>query len=305
MSLLVEDHTVSLRLASGLHVEARGRLHGHSGSPGIVVLGGVSSRRHLLGDTAGTGWWPGVVEKGGALDPEQVALLGFDFLGEEVSPFPSLADQAQAIAAIASAAGLDRFAVAGASYGGAIALELASQFPDRVTQIVLVAAAGRVHPMAAAWRSVQRGIVRAGVAAGDEARGVDLARRLAMTTYRTPEEFAARFRDPDPESRDSRGVGAYLAERGKAYAARTSAKRFLALSHSMDQVEIDFSTITAPARLLGFDSDRLVPPEDVEWTAAQLPGSTLEFRPSLYGHDGFLKEVATVNAFLATALETS
>ncbi|MEE2565779.1 alpha/beta fold hydrolase [Hyphobacterium marinum] len=301
MTVRIEDHAVSVELTGGTHVQALGRLHGETTRPGVVVLGGVSAGKHLLGDADRQGWWPGVADHDGALTPNRFALLGADFLGEEVSPFPTLADQARAIVALANAAGLDRFAVVGASYGGAIALELASAFPDRVTKLVLIAAAGRVHPMAQAWRSVQRGIVRAGVAAGDEARGVDLARRLAMTTYRTPEEFAERFRDPDPASREARGIGAWLAHHGETYAARTSAKRFLALSHSMDQVEIDFTCITAPAWLLGFDSDQLVPPCDVEWTASQLPGAALEFRPSLYGHDGFLKEVDAVNAFLARA----
>lgn len=301
MTVRVEDHTVSVALERGAQVEAHGRLHGNPGQPGLVVLGGVSAGRHLLDDEDRPGWWPGVVGEPGVLTPDRFCLLGVDFLGEEVSPYPTLADQARVIAALASAAGFDRFAVVGASYGGAIALELARAFPDRVTTLVLVAAAGRVHPMAQAWRSVQRGIVRAGVAAGDEARGVDLARRLAMTTYRTPEEFAARFRNPDPESRDARGVGAWLAHHGETYARRTSARRFLALSHSMDQVEIDFTGITSPAWILGFDSDRLVPPEEVEWTAAQLPGSTLEFCPSLYGHDAFLKETKAVNAFLDKA----
>lgn len=299
----VQDHGVSLQLSSGQWVEAHGRIHGGPGRPGVIILGGVSAGRHLLGDDTQAGWWPGVVGIEGALPPERYRLLGFDFLGEEVSPFPTLADQARAILALADAAGLDNFSIVGASYGGAIALELAGLASDRCKRLILIAAAGRVHPMATAWRSIQRGIVRAGVAAGDEARGVDLARRLAMTTYRSPEEFEARFRDPDPGSRDAKGVGAYLAHHGKTYAARTPAKRFLALSQSMDHVAIDFASITAPARLLGFDSDRLVPPGDVEWTARQLRKARHQIEPSLFGHDGFLKETALVNAFLARSVE--
>ncbi|TGY87570.1 homoserine O-succinyltransferase [Marinicauda algicola] len=302
MSIQTADHIASFEPGPGRWIETAGRVTGAPGKPGVIVLGGISAHRRLVADGTGPGWWPGVAGPGGALDPARYRLLSFDFLAETVAPFPTIHDQARALAALADAAGFDRFSVVGASYGGTIALALAAMAPQRVSRIAVLAAAGRVHPMATAWRSIQRDIVRFALARNDGAGGVDLARRLAMTTYRTAEEFEQRFRDPDPDSRDAAGVAAYLKTRGADYAAKTPPQRFLALSRSMDEVELDLSAIRCPVALLGFESDRLVPPADVEWTAAQLADARCEIAASLYGHDGFLKEPARVNAFLEDLL---
>ena len=221
----------------------------------------------------------------------------FDWLGEAVSPFPCVTDQAAAILALADAAGFERFQLVGASYGGTVALQIAADAPERCERVCLLAAAGRVHPMATAWRSVQRDMVRFAQARGDGAGGVDLARRLAMTTYRTPEEFAARF---GPGARGD--VEDYLRRRGQSFAIKMSAARFLALSRSMDAVDLDPAQITVPVSCLGFTSDRLVPPEDVRWTAQSLPGGTLTLADSLYGHDAFLLETQIVSQHLETSL---
>jgi homoserine O-acetyltransferase/O-succinyltransferase len=174
----------------------------------------------------------------------------------------------------------------------------AAKAPGRVARLDVLCAACRPHPMTTALRSIQRDIVRFGLARGDGAGGVDLARRIAMTTYRTHDEFEARFRDPEPGSRDADGVEAYLAARGADYAARTSPERFLALSRSMDAVEIELSRITAPVRFLAFREDRLAPLSDIEETAANISGATVTAVSSLYGHDGFLKETGAVTQFL-------
>jgi len=300
-----KDYLASFDLESGQWVETSGRVHGPEDGECVIVLGGISAGKNLIDTTDETGWWPGVVGNTGVLDPSRFRLLGVDFLGADVSPFPTINDQARAVIALADASGMTRFSIVGASYGGAVALALASLEPRRVERLILLAAAGRVHPMATAWRSIQRGIVRAAIASSDPKRGVDLARRLAMTTYRTPDEFEARFRTPAPTGHDARGVAAWLAHHGQQYAQKTDAKRFLALSKSLDHVDIALSKITAPTSLLGFESDQLVPPGDVIWTAEHLPGATLELQPSLYGHDGFLKEADAVNAFLARAFDTA
>ncbi|AZU03075.1 homoserine O-acetyltransferase [Glycocaulis alkaliphilus] len=295
----IHDHITTLELSSGAFVTARGRVYGPAGAPAVIVLGGISAHRFLLGDHAErTSWWPGIAGPGLALDPLRHQLLAFDFLADEVRPFPRVEDQAEALLALADAAGFDTFQIVGASYGGTIALALAALAPDRVTGLHVLCAAHRPHTMTTALRAIQRDIVEFGLARGDGAGGVDLARRLAMTTYRTPEEFQSRFADPAPGSPDAAGVEAYLAARGGDYAARTSPQRFLALSRSMDAARIDPSAIRAPLRLLALKEDRLVPLADIEALAACVPGAQLVRASSLYGHDGFLKEREAVSRFL-------
>ncbi|XBQ17106.1 MAG: alpha/beta fold hydrolase [Oceanicaulis sp.] len=285
---------------SGGWLEARGRVTGPVDGPETLVLGGVSAGRAVASGPGETGWWPGVAEAGGALDPARTRMLGLDFV-TEADPFPSVEDQAAAALALADAAGFGRFRIVGASYGGVIGLAIAAAVPDRIRRLDVLCAAARPSPLATAWRSIQREILALGAEAGDPARGVDLARRLAMTTYRTCEELHARFADPEPGGRDADGVAAYLAARGADYAAKTPPEKMAALLQSMDAADVAIKAIAAPARFLAITSDRLVPPRDIRATAARIREAAVVEIDSLYGHDGFLKETAAVNAFLGGA----
>lgn len=284
---------------SGGWAEVTGRLVGPDDGAPTIVLGGISADRRLVADESGPGWWPGVAEPGGALDPRHRRLLSLDFLDDAVAPFPTVEDQAAAVLMLADAAGFDRFALVGASYGGTVGLSVAAAAPDRVTRLDLLCASAGVHPMAQAWRSIQREILALALDAGQGARGVDIARRLAMTTYRTPEEFEDRF-GPDGEPG---GVEGYLAARGGAYAQTVSPQRYLSRLASMQAAEPDLSRIAAPVALLAIRSDRLVPLSEVRATAAALTGvrARIVEIDSLYGHDGFLKEPEQINAFLGGA----
>lgn len=288
----------TVTLANGQRVQARGQILGPKGAPAVIVLGGVSANDQLCPCFDDTGWWPGIAGIGKALCPNAYQLLSVCFLGEEVRPFPTLDDQAQAIIALADQAGLDNFALIGASYGGTIAMTIAAQHPARVTSLKVLSAAARPHPMITAWRSIQRETVKMARDLGAPEQGVDLARRLAMTTYRTPDEFKDRFLDPQPGSRDEAGIEAYLEARGKAYAQKTSAERFLALSYSMDSANVAVENITAPTQFFAVDEDRLAPPEDIADTAARMANARITHHSSLYGHDAFLKDIEAVTRFL-------
>lgn len=279
-------------------LEVRGRVTGPLDAPAVLVIGGVSANRRVFNDADGKGWWPGVASAGGAIDPERRQVVSFDFIGEDAAPFPTPADQAAAGLAVCKAAGLDRIALIGASFGGVIALEIAARAPERVRRVDVLCAAARPNPMARAWRSVQRDIVALALKSGDGSAGVEIARRLAMTTYRTAEEFERRFADPPTGARDAAGVDAYLAAAGERFAATTPPERFLALSRSMDSADPAVENITAPVRFLAIRSDQLVPPRDIHRTAQRLARAKVTEIDSLYGHDGFLKEVKAVNAFL-------
>src|SRR5688500_17419204 len=64
--------------------------------------------------------------------------------GSPVVPGPySVADLADDVRALLDELGIDRFAYAGVSLGGAIGLQLAVTVPDRVTRLVVMASAAR------------------------------------------------------------------------------------------------------------------------------------------------------------------
>jgi homoserine O-acetyltransferase/O-succinyltransferase len=128
---------------------------------------------------------------------------------------------------------------------------------------------------------------------------------MAMLTYRTPEEFAARFEggieDGDPISPSA--PGAYLRARGDAYRSVMSPGRFLSLSGSLDRHRVDPAAIPVPVLAISASSDRLVPADQVAALVRALPDGRLHILDSLYGHDMFLKEAERVGALVHPFLE--
>ena len=302
------------RLLSGERLGQRtvvGRLHGKAGAPLVVVAGGISAGRFVhRTETNGLGWWSGAVSIRGPIDLSRFQVLAFDYAPEaEDGARPvtiTTHDQARLLGLILDEIGDPTVAAfVGCSYGGMIALAFAELFPARVEQLIVVSAAHRAHPQATAWRGIQRRILKLAQEAGRPEDGVALARELAMTTYRTAEEFAERFETEAPTAAgQAYPVCEYLTARGKAYRTHTTPSRWLSLSDSIDRHSVTPEAITTPTTLVGFTSDRLVPIDDIRELAARLPALfRLVEAPSLYGHDAFLKEDEAVAAILRTALK--
>ena len=296
------------------HPRLAWRLVGEPRLPVVLVLGGISASRLVFGHEQGRrGWWNEVVGPGGALDTTRVRVLGMDFLGgsgDSTGPspdtaFPSLSsfDQAAAVLGLLDHLGIARLrAIVGASYGGMVALAFGQRSPSRVERLVVISAADCAHPMATAWRSVQRSIVRFGLRVGQPGQGMELARALAMSTYRSPEEFAARFRAPPhlDGPQPVFPVEQYLYARGRDYAARYRPESFLSLSESIDLHRVDAAAISVRTEVVAVREDQLVPLGDMRALAARLPDAYLHEFSSLHGHDAFLKEAAQLKPILST-----
>jgi homoserine O-acetyltransferase len=285
--------------------EIRLRIHGDPARPVVVAAGGISAGRAVADWRDENGWWPGIVCPGGAVDLDKFCVVGFDFLpnaGETARTITSN-DQARALAFALSAAKIGRIrAFVGASYGGMAALAFAAAFAGRIEKLCIVSAADRAHPAATALRGVQRRIVEFALRCGAAEEGVSLARQLAMITYRTPEEFAARFSQAAGEAAgDPYDVCNYLIARGEAY--RVAPERFVTLSDSIDRHAVDAAKIQAPSLFIASKSDRLVPAEDIARLAGAVAnGRYFEF-DSLYGHDAFLKDASIIGPALKSFIE--
>lgn len=289
------------------------RLAGPVGAPVICALGGISAHRRVC--LAEDAWWGEVAGPGMALDVTQWRVLGFDYLGgsgetsgpdvEDDWPSVSSYDQADCLLRLLNHLGLKALrAVVGASYGGMVALAFGERYPERVGHVVSISGADRPHPLATAWRSIQRQIVRLACECGRPADGLKLARALAMSTYRSAEEFAARFAAP-PRERDGAfrfPVEDYVLARGEEYAARYQPQSFLRLSESIDLHQIDAARVFVPATAVAVREDQLVPLADMRALAARLPRARLLEISSIYGHDAFLKETEQLRAILETVL---
>ncbi|HEX7374306.1 MAG TPA: alpha/beta fold hydrolase, partial [Steroidobacteraceae bacterium] len=244
---------------------------------------------------------------------------GFDWLGgghRSTGPargagFPSISayDQVECLAALLKHLDVPQlWGTVGASYGGMVALALAERRPELAGRIVIFSAAHRTHPMSTAWRSVQRAIVRYAIRHGEGARGLALARALAMATYRTPREFEERFTAPPERAPDGEGfvfpVEQYLMSRGESYAAYYRPEAFVCLSESIDLHRVEPERIHAHVTVIGVEEDQLVPLSDIRDLRDRLAGTCqlLEIS-SIYGHDAFLKETAVLRDVFAQSLD--
>lgn len=295
----------------------RGRLYGPDDAPLAIVLGGISADRHIAdGPPRGRGWWSRLVRRGGAIDLDTVRVLGLDFapnIGADRCPETiTTTDQAKRLHALMQAHDLGpATAIVGSSYGGMCALAFARDYPDEVDNLCIIGAAHKPYPIGVAWRGIQRRVVRLGLEAGQPETGLKLARELAMTTYRTPEEFADRFDLDETGSDPARfDICDYLENRGDVFAARMQADRFLALSESIDLHRVEPEDIATPTLLMTAISDQLAPLPDMRELRDRLSGDSELFTfTSLYGHDAFLKEYDQMEpklaAFMKAALSKS
>jgi pimeloyl-ACP methyl ester carboxylesterase len=140
----------------------------------VLVHAGVADRRM---------WAPLVAEL-----PEHRAAISYDMRGfgeSELPPEPF--SQARDLVGLLDALQLDDVVLVGASYGGRVALEVASNWPDRVRGLALLAPAALEHDWSA--RFVEFGDAEdAAFEAGDVERAVELNVRLWVDGPRAPTE---------------------------------------------------------------------------------------------------------------------
>lgn len=323
--IIIMDEGV-LELEEGLSLHFGGRLEsvrvawrlvGNPEAPVIAALGGISAGRSVVDAGDEKGWWSDIVGPDRALDTTGYRVLGIDFLGGSggttgpragQSDFPSIAsqDQAEILRRVIAHLKLPPLeAIVGASYGGMVALAFAERWPELVKRIIVISAAHRPHPMATAWRSVQRAVVRFATQSGQGAEGLRLARALAMATYRSPAEFEQRFAGPatQVDGRFQFPVESYLLSRGDAYAAAYIPEAFVCLSESIDLHQVDPGKIRVPTWLIAVTEDQLVPLSDMRSLKRSLGGPAhLAELTSLYGHDAFLKETQALREAFTRAL---
>jgi homoserine O-acetyltransferase len=286
---------------SDTHFQAR--LFGPQDRPLVIVSGGISSGR-FVHKADGKGWWSSVVSPGGAIDLDRWRVLAFDFAplcDEQIQV--STVDQARLVEITLDALGVQQaHAWIGASYGGMVGLAFAALCPERLGRLCMISAAHRPAAMAVAWRGIQRRIFELAKSAGRPEEGLALARELAMTTYRSPEELQSRF-DLGFDEAGRTDLCRYLIARGEAYPATVAGSRWWSLSASIDRHQIDPATVQVPTTLIASTSDRLVPLADMHELARGLPNLAAFVEiDSQFGHDAFLKEAGQLKPVLNTYL---
>lgn len=242
-------------------------------------------------------------------------------------PFLTQRDQVALEADLADALGIDRWAlVVGGSMGGMRALEWAVSYPERTGALLLLATTAAASAEQIAWAGVQTQAIRSdprwhGGHYHDRGRGADaglgLARRVAHVTYRSEPELADRFgRLPqDTENPWDGGryrVESYLDHHAAKLVRRFDAGSYVVLTEAMNSHDVGrgrggvraaLSRVTAPALVVGVDSDRLYPlAQQAELAAGIGTADHVRVVESAHGHDGFLIETEQVGALVAELL---
>ena len=322
----------------------------------VLVFHALTGDTHVTGPAGPghrtAGWWSDVVGPGLAVDTDRWFVIAPDMLGgcqgttgpSSVAPdgvewgsrfpFVTVRDQVATQVRLADLLGIDRFAaVIGGSMGGMHALELAVTHPERVERLAVLSTTAQTTADQIAANSLQRAAIQMdpGFAGGDyhdaapgegPHRGLALARRMAMMTYRASDELNGRFArswqsDVSPLGDDGRfSVESYLDFHGNKFTRRFDASSYVTLTHAMDSHDVGagrggvaaaLGRVTATTLVVGISSDRLFPVEDQHRIAAGVPttldGDRAAVIPSEFGHDGFLIEHEAVGAHLRRLLD--
>lgn len=306
-------------------------------SNGVLVFHALTGSAHLAGTytqatldilspleqaSGAEGWWDALVGPGRVLDPQRHYVICANHLGScygssgpldavagQAGPqFPALTvrDLAQAQAQLLDHLGLDRVTLIGGSLGGMVALEFAVLFPQRVEQLVVLAAPAVHSAWSRAFNYLSRQAILTDPGYADgyyqtQPRGLELARGVAMLSYRSPQSFLERWANT-PERGES-----YVEYQGNKFARRFDANAYLALSRAMDThdlgrnrggVEQALRAVRdLPSLFVGIDSDLLYTAGEVRELAQLANGQYREVR-SPHGHDAFLIETDQVERIL-------
>jgi homoserine O-acetyltransferase len=325
-----------LRLESGdvltqVHVAYRHDGPGPDEAPQVVVVHALTGSADAAGD-----WWAPVIGPRKAFDTDRVGVICANLLGGRygttgpTSPDPATRrpygrsfpvitprDMAHAQWALLDALGIREVALlVGGSLGGMVALEIALARPAAVGTLMPIAAPAATGALALAWDHVQLALIDR---LGEE--GMDFARRLALTTYRSEADFDDRFgRDREEDGRLS--IVSYLGHQGQKLVDRFDPDTYRTLVTAMDAHDVGrgrggiveaLRTLAPGAterptalRGVAIGGDILYGPAQVRALvdAASDAGMDAAYREfaSRKGHDAFLAEWGVMDGILRDGL---
>lgn len=319
----------------------------------VLILHALTGDSHLCGAPGPghptAGWWECMVGPGRPIDTERFFVVAPNVLGgcqgstgpawphPDGNPwgsrFPLLStrDQVRAEQRLAEHLGIKTWRyIVGPSAGGFRALEWACDVPDQVENLIIIASAAATTADQAAWSHTQlRAIDLDPYFRGGDyflapesqypVSGLELARQIAHSTYRSAQELNQRFgRYPQHEENPLAGgryaIQSYLDHHGAKLAKRFDPGSYRVLSNALithdigrdrGGVKAALECISARSLVVGVDSDRLFPAENCQQLAAQIPQASYLQIHSPCGHDGFLVESQQLEQAISDFVATS
>lgn len=319
----------------------------------VLICHALSGDHHAAGyhakDDRKPGWWDNCIGPGKPLDTNRFFVVCPNNLGgcggstgpltvrpgtgKRYGPdFPivTVRDWVESQARLADALGIDTWAaVMGGSLGGMQVLQWGIDYPERLRNAIVIAAAPRLSTQNIAFNEIARQAIRSdpGFHGGHyyehdvvPEHGLKLARMIGHITYLSDDVLHTRFGRELREGKLSFGFGvefeieSYLRYQGESFVGRFDANTYLLMTKSLDYFDpaqpFDGDLAAAVARcsarflVISFSSDwRFSPARSREIVRALLDCdhdvSYVDIASDL-GHDSFLLPIPHYHAVLAT-----
>ncbi len=295
--------------------------------------------------TPHNGWWADLIGPGKALDTNRYCIVCSNILGScygssgpaSVNPltgerfgmaFPevSVRDMVRLQYRLLQGLGIRRLrSVIGGSLGGMQVLEWAILHAEFIDSIIPIATVARHSAWGIALNTAARQAItndpvwQKGRYREQPAKGLALARSIAMLSYRSASSFNTRFgREQSPNPPHSPiafrnqpaadfQVESYLRYQGKKLVERFDANTYLYLTRAMDTHDISrerdnlesvLASIKTPTLTIGVTSDLLYPIDEQRLLARYIPKVEFKTVYSDDGHDAFLIEFEQMGRFV-------
>ena len=274
------------------------------------------------------GWWSPLIGKGKAIDTNKYFVICPNVFGScygttgpaSINPITNniyrmnlpevtVRDMIKVQKELFNKIGINKikFAVGG-SLGGMQVLEWAIMFPDMIEKIMPIATSAAHSAWAIGLNEASRNAIlndpewNNGNYKKQPERGISLARKIAMISYRSYNSFNEKFARSLKKIKGKENIfeiESYLNYQGIKLTERFDANTYLYLSKAMDLhdvgkdrggIENALKIIKAKTKLVGINTDILYPVEEQKNIMRHISDAEYTEINSLHGHDAFLIE---------------
>ena len=289
------------------------------------------------------GWWDEIIGPGKVFDTNKYFVVSSNILGScygttghvSLNPqnnkpyqadFPKVTvrDIVKVQKKLLDGLGVNKLVtISGGSLGGMQVLEWAVMFPGFVQSIIPIATSAKHSAWAIGIGEIERQAItndpewNNGFYETQPGKGLALARKIAMLTYRTmlslEEKFARQLTDSENffDEKNNFQINSYLDYQGEKLVNRFDANTYITLANIMDYHDISFNrgniddvlkSIKAKTLSIGIDSDLLYPVEEQKFIAEKITDAKYAEIKSIHGHDAFLIEFEQLNKIIGDFL---